>query len=214
MTATRSLSVATLFIVGTFISAPLVLSGSSEVVGTGAILHRGSESGPSISCRDYEAVQLRFEEENGQTALTIDFVPRENDLPPEQRIVEVFVASQQPPGRAPSHVTLQVNHRPYPLATNVDSRGVVKSVMSLESFVNLAMTSTIQGTAFGERFVATDRQMLTLQLALSRWAAQDFATPLAAISLSRGEARSPGRLAQRASRDRSRRRTPRTKARL
>jgi hypothetical protein len=33
------------------------------------------------------------------------------------------------------------------------------------------MMSTIQGTAFGDRFVATDRQMLTLRLAVGRWAA-------------------------------------------
>jgi hypothetical protein len=145
------------------------------LVGTGAILHCGNENSPSISCRDDEAVQLRFEGANGQIALTIDFVPREKDLPPEQRIVEVFVASQRPSGRAPSRVTFQVNHRPYPLATNVDSRGVVESVMSLESFVNLAMMSTIQGTAFGDRFVATDRQMLTLRLAVGRWAAQPSA---------------------------------------
>jgi hypothetical protein len=64
-----------------------------------------------------------------------------------------------------------MDHRSYPLATNVDTRGVVKSVMSFESFVNLAMTSPIQGTAFGDRFVATDRQMLTLRLAVGRWAA-------------------------------------------
>jgi len=43
--------------------------------------------------------------------------------------------------------------------------------MSLEDFVNLAMLSTIEGTAFGEHFVATDQQMLTLRLALGRWAA-------------------------------------------
>ena len=170
--STRSLSIATLLIVVTFLGATLMASGSSEVAGAGAILHCGSESNPSFRCRGYEAVQLRFEGANGQTALTIDFVPREQDLPPEQRIVEVFVASSRPSGRAPSRVTLQANHRPYPLATNVDSRGVVKSVMSLESFVNLAMMSTIQGTAFGERFVATDRQMLTLRLAVGRWAAQ------------------------------------------
>jgi hypothetical protein len=125
---TRSLSIATLFTV-TFLGATLVASGSSDLVGTGAILHCGTENSPSISCRDDEAVQLRFEGANGQTALTIDFVPREKDLPPEQRIVEVFVASQRPSRRAPSRVTFQVNHRPYPLATNVDSGGVVESVM-------------------------------------------------------------------------------------
>jgi len=37
--------------------------------------------------------------------------------------------------------------------------------------VNLAMMSTIEGTAFGEHFVATHQQMLTLRLTLGRWAA-------------------------------------------
>ena len=54
---------------------------------------------------------------------------------------------------------------------NVDNRGVVKSVMPLESFIELALSSSLQGSAFGDRFVATDRQMLTLRLAVGRWVA-------------------------------------------
>ena len=168
----RSRSITALITVAASIGTTIAASGSSHLVGSSATEHCGNSNGLSISCRDDEAIQLRFDNANGQSALTIDFVLRGRDLPPGQRVVEIFLTSQQRlSGRVPSTVMLLMDHRPYPLATNVDSRGIVKSVLSFESFVDLAMTSLIQGTAFGERFVATDRQMLTLRLAAGRWAA-------------------------------------------
>jgi hypothetical protein len=63
-------------------------------------------------------------------------------------------------------------NRPQPASVNrrtgLDHYG---PVLRLEDFVNLAMMSTIKGTAFGEHFVAADQQMLTLRLAAGRWAA-------------------------------------------
>ena len=167
----QSSSITALFIVVTFVGSTITASGSSHLVGTGAIQHCGNSDGLSISCRDDEAIQLGFDRANAQSALTIDFVLRGKDLPHAQRVVEILLRSQRRSSRVPSPVTFQKDHRPYPLATNVDSRGVVKAVMSLESFVDLAMTSPIQGTAFGDHFVATDQQMLTLRLAAGRWAA-------------------------------------------
>jgi hypothetical protein len=160
-----------LLIVGHAIAATLALSASSNLVGTAAIQHCGSADGLSISCHDDEAIQLRFAAANDQSVLQIDFVLRGKNVPNERRIVEVFLSSPQRSGRVPSQIAFQTDRRLYPLATNVDSRGVAKSVLALEDFVNLAMMSTIKGTAFGEHFVATDQQMLTLRLALGRWVA-------------------------------------------
>lgn len=166
-----SYSIAPLCIVVTFAATTVTASGSSHLVGSGAIEHCGTNNGLSISCRDDEGIQLRFDGSNAESALTIDFVLRGKDQPHAERVVEIYVTARRPSSRALSAVTFQRDHTPYPLATNVDNRGVVKSVMPLESFIELALSSPLQGSAFGDRFVATDRQMLTLRLAVGRWAA-------------------------------------------
>jgi len=167
----RSCSATALFIVVNSISATLASSASSNLVGTAAIEHCGNAEGMSISCHDDEAIQLRFATANDQSVLKIDFVLRGKNVPNDHRIVEVFLSSPQRSGRVPARVAFQTDRRLYPLATNVDSRGIAKSVLALEEFVNLAMMSTLEGTAFGEHFVATSQQMLTLRLAVGRWAA-------------------------------------------
>jgi hypothetical protein len=163
--------VAPLCMVATLAATTVTASGPSHLVGSGAIEHCGTNDGVSISCRDDEGIQLRFDRSNAESALTIDFVLRGKDLPHAHRVVEIYVTARRSSTRALSAVTFQRDHRPYPLATNVDSRGVVKSVMPLESFVELVLSSPLQGSAFGDRFVATDRQMLALRLAVGRWAA-------------------------------------------
>jgi len=70
--------------------------------------------------------------QDARSALKIDFVLRGKSLPGAERVVEIFFTAPRPSTRVLSSVILRTDHRSYPLATNVDSRGVVKSVMSLE----------------------------------------------------------------------------------
>jgi len=148
-----------------------VLRASSNLVGTAAIEHCGNADRLTINCSEDEAVQLRFSSPHDTLVLSIDFVLRGRNVPKENPVVEVFLSLPQRPASEPSRVVLQMNHRTYPLAFNVDGQGVAQSIVPLEDFVNLAMTSPVEGTAFGKHFVATNEQMLTLRLALGRWAA-------------------------------------------
>ena len=92
----RSYSITALFVVVTLVGATITASGSSHLVGVGAIEHCGNSNGLSISCRDDEGIQLRFDSASAQSALTIDFVLRGMGLPHAQRVVEIFVTSRQP----------------------------------------------------------------------------------------------------------------------
>jgi len=148
-----------------------VLCASSNLVGTAAIEHCGDDEGLMISCRDDEAIQLRFSNPNDTAVLAIDFIVRGRNVSNEHRVVEVLFGLSQRSGPVPSRVAFQANRREYPLATNVDDRGVAKAILAFEDFVSLAMMSPVEGVAFGKHFVATDKQMLTLRLALGRWAA-------------------------------------------
>jgi len=145
-------------------------SASSKLVGTDAIEHCGNTDELAISCYDYEAIQLRFATATGQSTLQIDFVLRGRNLPNEHRRVEIFLTSRPRSGRVPSRFAFRTDRRLYPLATNIDSRGIAKSVVSFDDFMNLAMMSTLEGVAFGEDFVATNQQMVVLRLAVGRWA--------------------------------------------
>ena len=167
----RSSSITALFIVVNSLGAASALPASSNLVGTAAILHCGSADGPSISCQDDEAIQLRFATKNDQSVLKIDFVLRGKNVPNEHRTVEVLFSSPQRSSHVISRVAFQADGRLRPLASNIDSRGVSKSVLAFEDFVDLAMMSTLEGTAFGDHFIATNQQMLTLRLAVGRWAA-------------------------------------------
>ncbi len=167
----RSSFVTALFIVVNSIGAAIGVSASSNLVGTAAILHCGSTDKPSISCQDDEAIELRFATTNDQSVLTIDFVPSGKNVANEHRIVDVFFSSPQRSGHVTSRIAFQADGRLHLLASNMDGRGVSKSVMAFEDFVDLAMMSTLEGTAFGEHFIATKQQMLTLRLAVGRWAA-------------------------------------------
>jgi hypothetical protein len=181
----RSCPITALLIVVNSIGATIALSASSNLVGTAAIQHCGSaDAGAmngtwdyelSISCQNDEAIQLRFATPNDQSVLKIDFVLRGKNVPNEHRIVEVFFSPPQRSDHVISRIAFQADGRLHPLASNIDRRGVSKSVLPLEDFVNLAMMSTLEGTAFGEHFIATNQQMLTLRLAVGRWAA--YATP-------------------------------------
>ncbi len=163
--------VAAVFLVANSIGAPLAWSASSTLVGTAAIQHCGKSDGLSIDCRDDDAVQLRFVDRQDQSIVSIDFVLRGKTALDLHRTVEIFVSAPHRIGSGSSELAFQWDRRPRPLATNIDARGVSKSVMALEDFVNFAMTSTLEGSAFGAHFVATKQQMLTLRLAAGRWAA-------------------------------------------
>jgi hypothetical protein len=167
---TRSITALSI-VISVGVGVGVVLGASSNLVGTGAIEHCGNSEGLMISCRDDEAIQLHFSNPNRTAALAIDFIVRGRNISNEHRVVEVLFRLTQPSGPVPSRVGFQVNHREYPLPTNVDSRGVAKAILPLEDFVSLAMMSPVEGIAFGKHFVATDKQMLTLRLALGRWAA-------------------------------------------
>jgi hypothetical protein len=166
-----SCSIAALLVVSNSIGATPALSASSNLVGTAAIEHCGNADGLSVSCHDDEAIQLRFATANDQSVLKIDFVLRGKNGSSEHRVMEVFLSSPERSGHVTSRVAFQTDRQLYPLATNIDSRGVAKSVMALEDFVNLVMLSPLEGTAFGAHFVASDQQMVTLRLTLGRWTA-------------------------------------------
>ena len=116
-------TIALSFVVSSGISPALYAS--SNLVGTDRDLHCGN--GEMISCRDDEAIRLRFSHANDQSVLGIDFVLRGKNAPPEDRVVEVLFSLPQRSGPAPSRIAFQTNHGLYPLATNVDSRGSCES---------------------------------------------------------------------------------------
>src|SRR4051812_22393394 len=110
-----------------------------------------------ISCGDDEAIQLRFSNPKNASVLSSDFVLHGRNVPRQNRVVEVPFSLPQRSVPVSSRVAFQTNRRAYPLAINVDSRGIAKSILPVEGFVNIAMTSPVEGTAFGEHFVATDQ---------------------------------------------------------